>query len=123
MNLGMAAENNEKTKQLPRILFPYPDIENIFLHQPSFHPPLPTPPSLPPVYLIQFFSGKPSRCNKGRRVSDDGPLTDSRAQPSRSAVGNFFFFFHILCPYRLVTSEAAAVKNEWKGILYPELFS
>ena len=41
MNLRMAAENNEKTRQLPRILFPYPDIENIFLHQPSFHPPLP----------------------------------------------------------------------------------
>lgn len=42
MNLGMAAENNEKTRQLPRILFPYPDVENIFLHQLSFHPPLPS---------------------------------------------------------------------------------
>lgn len=42
MNLRLAAENNEKTRQLPRILFPYPDIENIFLHQPSFHSPLPT---------------------------------------------------------------------------------
>lgn len=48
MNLRMAAENNEKTRQLPRILFPYPDIENIFLHQPSFHPPLPTASSPSP---------------------------------------------------------------------------
>lgn len=48
MNLRMAAENNEKTRQLPRILFPYPDIENIFLHQLSFHPPLPTASSPSP---------------------------------------------------------------------------
>lgn len=74
MNLGMAAENNEKTRQLPRILFPYPDIENIFLHQPSFHPPLATRLLPFPVYLIQFFSGRPSRYNKGRRVSKGGPL-------------------------------------------------
>lgn len=47
MNLGMAAENNEKTRQLPRILFPYPDIGNIFLHQPGFPPPTHTPP--PPL--------------------------------------------------------------------------
>lgn len=66
MNLRMAAENNEKTRQLPRILFPYPDIENIFLHQPSFHPPLPHSLLPFPVYLIQFLSGRPSRCNKGK---------------------------------------------------------
>lgn len=71
MNLGMAAENNEKTRQLPRILFPYPDIENIFLHQASFHPPLPIRllPFRPPPHLIQFLSVRPSRYNKGRRVS------------------------------------------------------
>lgn len=53
MNLGMAAENNEKTRQLPRILFPYPDIENIFLHQASFHPPL-------PIRLLPFRPPPPS---------------------------------------------------------------
>jgi hypothetical protein len=46
MNLGMAAENNEKTRQLPRIPFPYPDTENIFLLQ------LPFPP--PPHCLLPF---------------------------------------------------------------------
>jgi hypothetical protein len=66
MNLSMAAENNEKTRQLPGIPFPYPDIENIFLLHPAFFhpPPQPPPPPLPPpLYLIPFFPGRP-RCNK-----------------------------------------------------------
>lgn len=35
----------------------------------------------------------------------------------------FFFFSYSVPLQTLVTSEAAAVKNEWKSILYPELFS
>ena len=53
----------------------------------------------------------------------DHSLTQGPSLPGLLWETFFFFFFHILCPYRLVTSEAAAVKNEWKGILYPELFS
>jgi len=48
MNLSMAAGNNEKTRQLPGIPFPYPDTENIFLLHPAFfHPPPQPPPPLP----------------------------------------------------------------------------